>query len=499
VLPALDTGGCINVLRIENGTLNELAKLFVDVFTGSRVRVGSLILLSSVSHLAAVGTAAYAESFVRAAKFLDNAFGGKVAVRVGVPVLLGGARDSSLVRSLFELAAWTDGLSQPKEHFPSEARRAFSLCLKNNGVGKALQVETFKLQLPTSLLTFEKKTVVSSCWDSVFTEIKPFDSAAEKLIVDALVTEANKNFSLHLATKIDFNRKSPCTDDQPTAGCKTIIVVGASHASNLCKQLIKHGFNAVAIEMKCWRPNSSTVEETLTALQKALTDNSNITAIIYFCLDSAAFYGLYEDSILPARPYNGVYHIEGAMVLAPSEMFTKSIRTCLPLFSCNTDAKKVVLSPLPRYWMKRCCTDTDHCSNLEESDYEANLFSVLVSLRRIIKDVLFTSGLTSLSVYNSGQMCTGMPGGRHTGDDIKDALAILWGDDPIHPGEECYDSLATSLVALLNPTDTTDSGSTQPTPAPKPAKRPRWLETDACSTVAPRGSSRGRAPLRGSL
>jgi hypothetical protein len=80
-------------------------------------------------------------------------------------------------------------------------------------------------------------------------------------------------------------------------------------------------------------------------------------------------------------------------------MFTKSIRTCLPLFSCTTDAKKVVLSPLPRYWMIRCCSDTDHCSNIEESDYEANLFSGLDSLWRIIKDVLFTSGLTSLSVY----------------------------------------------------------------------------------------------------
>jgi hypothetical protein len=128
-------------------------------------------------------------------------------------------------------------------------------------------------------------------------------------------------------------------------------VVSASHTSNLCKQLANHGYNTVAVEMKCWRPNSSTVDEALAALQEALLNNSNIIAIIYFCLDSAAFYALYEDSIIPARPFNGIYHIEGAMALAPSEMFTKSIRTCLPLFSCTSDAKKVVLSPLPRYWM----------------------------------------------------------------------------------------------------------------------------------------------------
>jgi hypothetical protein len=92
-----------------------------------------------------------------------------------------------------------------------------------------------------------------------------------------------------------------------------------------------------------------------------------------------------------------------------------------------TEAKKSVLSPLSRYWRARCCDDTDHVANLEDPDFERMIFSGLDSFRRIIKDVLFTSGIGQVVVYTSGQLCSGMPGARHTSEEIRDAPAILWG------------------------------------------------------------------------
>jgi hypothetical protein len=65
-------------------------------------------------------------------------------------------------------------------------------------------------------------------------------------------------------------------------------------------------------------------------------------------------------------------------------MFVKSIKTCIPFFNVSTNAKKLILSPFPRYLQKRCCEDTDHVSNLTDDDYEANLFSRLDGLRRVI-------------------------------------------------------------------------------------------------------------------
>jgi hypothetical protein len=84
----------------------------------------------------------------------------------------------------------------------------------------------------------------------------------------------------------------------------------------------------------------------------ALSENVNMVAMIYLCLDGTAFYSMTDDSIIPARRIAGTdnYHIDGALVIAPSDVFTKSIKMNIPLFSVPTDAKKIVLSPLPRYW-----------------------------------------------------------------------------------------------------------------------------------------------------
>ena len=51
--PALPTfdGKCISVIRVENGSLHDLADTFLQVMAGMPVPVGTLILLSSASHL----------------------------------------------------------------------------------------------------------------------------------------------------------------------------------------------------------------------------------------------------------------------------------------------------------------------------------------------------------------------------------------------------------------------------------------------------------------
>jgi hypothetical protein len=133
----------------------------VDAFAYAHIRVGSLILLSSVSQLAAAGTAAYTESIVRATKYLLSSFSDKVTVCLGVPVLAGCVEELSLVLSLLEVATWQGSLPT-KEQWPSEARKAFVLSIKSGGTGNAIQAEKTVCQLPVSLTTFEKKPSVAA-------------------------------------------------------------------------------------------------------------------------------------------------------------------------------------------------------------------------------------------------------------------------------------------------------------------------------------------------
>jgi hypothetical protein len=178
------------------------------------------------------------------------------------------------------------------------------------------------------------------------------------------------------------------------------------------------------------------VTEAEEQLRSILATETSVAAVVFLCLDAAAYYACYEDSVIPARQGNdGVYHIDGDLILAPADMFVRAIKICMPLFSClaTPSVKKIVLSPLPRYWMKRCCDDSDHVANLEDPEYEKKMFTGLDTFRRTIKDVLFTAGVSNFFVYNSAQLCSGVPGSRTTTDEVRDALAILWGTTPSTP------------------------------------------------------------------
>jgi hypothetical protein len=72
---------------------------------------------------------------------------------------------------------------------------------------------------------------------------------------------------------------------------------------------------------------------------------------------------------------------------------------------------------------------------------------------------------------------------------IHEALAIMWGDDPVHPTRDCYQALAEHLHAnlQLHHQETGSSAASE-----RPLKRPRWLEAKSSTTVAPRDPSGGR-------
>jgi hypothetical protein len=103
---------CLKIIRIENGRLFELARAFVDLMTGVNVPVGSLVLISSASHLADIGVAAYAEELTRCIRFLLQSFSNRIDVKHGVSVLLDGCNSGRLIRSLAELNAWLSANGQ---------------------------------------------------------------------------------------------------------------------------------------------------------------------------------------------------------------------------------------------------------------------------------------------------------------------------------------------------------------------------------------------------
>ncbi len=64
MLPPGGEGECLAIIRIENGTLLEMADSFHELMKGFDMPFGSVVVLSSLTYLARVGTAAYAEELV---------------------------------------------------------------------------------------------------------------------------------------------------------------------------------------------------------------------------------------------------------------------------------------------------------------------------------------------------------------------------------------------------------------------------------------------------
>jgi hypothetical protein len=102
-LPAID-GQCCVILRVEDALLYEFPGLLKEYF-GSNLPGGSLVLFSSLVHLAARGLDSHAEDVVRTYKVLSKMIDRSCTVTHAVPVPLGGVGGGSM-RDLYDLDSW---------------------------------------------------------------------------------------------------------------------------------------------------------------------------------------------------------------------------------------------------------------------------------------------------------------------------------------------------------------------------------------------------------
>jgi hypothetical protein len=100
LIPAEGDEECLKILRIEDGSLRELVTAFPDTTKGFAVPAGSVVVLSSASYLARVGTATYASEFVSVCEHLGGVMGGGVELVHGIPILL------MALRTVHSLGAW---------------------------------------------------------------------------------------------------------------------------------------------------------------------------------------------------------------------------------------------------------------------------------------------------------------------------------------------------------------------------------------------------------
>jgi hypothetical protein len=480
---------CVQVIRIKFASLMELTKTFIDLLVGSSLLVGSIVLLSSASHLASIGTAGYAEDMARCSKLLLQTFRESITVKHGIIIMLNGTNSDELIRYLFELDGWLSNLNG-LDSFPSNARKAALLALKNSGSGNNL-CSPVRLRLPVSLTSFEKQTFLSNDWVGLPCTVEQINALQEKDIIDAFFKDLNDNFCFDYCTDVTIRRDGMLT--RPVSRARKIVVIGASLAGRLSDALLELGESAVHIKMPSWMPNTTTVAAAMEELDNLVLDLPD-DLIVFFNLDCAAYYARDEQgTLIPSRRLNEEYHVDGELVVAPKELFIKTLRVCAPLLQLHNKVRKVIFSPSPRYWLMTCCHDDEHVSNFLESTYEDDLFNGLDILRRQIKDFIFTAHLPNCIVSNPMQVFADNSS-KTTSAEVRAWVKDIWGTDAVHPSKACFEKLAIYTSQLDNPTK---KPSVAVTPRqPPPIKRLKWVSEAPETAVAPlrtftRGGSRG--------
>jgi hypothetical protein len=157
VLPAASTENCIKILLIDNTSLDDLVEEFCKLVGNRRVPPGTLLMLFSASHLANVGTAAYAGDYLEAGKKLKSKFWNLTRVGPLPPILLGGTNSKQLIRSIFGIENWFASYYHSDLVYLEDSHAAALELLVKLGEGKQ-SLESWRIRLPSK----DRKKIYSS-------------------------------------------------------------------------------------------------------------------------------------------------------------------------------------------------------------------------------------------------------------------------------------------------------------------------------------------------
>jgi hypothetical protein len=130
-IPADSAGECLRILRLENGTLSELADELLRLVPKEGVPKGSVVLFGSTAYLSVVSAEKYAAEWAKNRNWLLERLG-EVIILPGIPLTSSGVTDRCALRGLLDISAWFDSLPDPELRLLRNARK----CWEDTYLGK---------------------------------------------------------------------------------------------------------------------------------------------------------------------------------------------------------------------------------------------------------------------------------------------------------------------------------------------------------------------------
>jgi hypothetical protein len=441
VLPVSSHLNCVKIIRLENGSVLELASGLVDLMRGRQIAAGSVVLLTSASNMAAAGTAGYTEDLMAAIRLLRRDLGDHINYGPLPNILFNGASEE-LIRTNLEVGAWAQVAFRGCDALLKESFVLLEEAMRVRGEGGLQTNYRCRLRLPTAHDKPDKFTTWSSGdWGNFPNKIRPPRTSEEADLYYSIFRELRENLALDLEPEPRIDRW-PVMLHTVGDKKKTFLVVGSSHSSRTAAALKRAGYNVDTITKPNWRALKNSVKDLASELAAEINvklEEKKTDVVVLQLLDSNIYWALQEDgSTISARlGPDKQYHMDGDLITISKSAQHSLFNTLRPIFEVvNKDF--LLITPLPRFLVGGCCSDRDHMPNRQRDGFEQQLMSDLRDMASNFKDFLFTSGYKNGKIVDPQISLRGM------------SKEEMWGADPVHPKDVAYDKLVEGIVKVAS-------------------------------------------------
>jgi hypothetical protein len=479
-LPVDGEGECIRIMRMENGSLAEIAKELASRVPREGLLPGTVIMLGAPQQLAVVSIEFYAYEWKRARNNLKEDFGDIIVLPM-IPLSATGFKDSRIIRGMIDLSAWMDDMEEQELRLLRNTRKSFEdvyLSKTERGAGWADQPLNMALPVSLSGQSMGTTAYVSGSWGARPTEIQPLTEAGEKYWVEKLVSEINRELRMGLAVEICFRRTISAVKRQANnVGKMSMLTVGASNSARTAAALKKKGIAVVEMGGKGWKVTDETIDALLEQLQIVASKED---ILVLQCLDSRVF--MEVDSagsvLCPKRDKDGLVHVAGRIIVAKDLLLEILLDQLDPVFRSRMESLIILICPVTRFLLS-CCDSHERKEGAEEDG--KRLLRELGTLRREIKSRLIKRG------YDNVRMVDPLEA-NGAASSVSAAMSLM--KDQVHMHKGGYARLADAIKELAHSwmlgKKRKSSGSDRPD-----AKRIK-LDTKADKRSKGAGGSRGK-------
>jgi hypothetical protein len=326
-----------------------------------------------------------------------------------------------------EVEQWVINTAQSTDDI-SATRKAFASSLRTSTTS---YVHNYILRLPASQTNSEKVSFLVSGFDNLKTAVEPMSEEDEKALLVLLLKELNNLYPLNLCTDVICDRfmEDEVFTEVPMDRT-ALVLIGASHLARLKNHLSTVNRNIVDLTVPGWHINADTVEELAEKISSTKVNWDTATVILQAFDNSVYMVGTPGgEKKLPDKDNLGKYHIRCNLLVADKPCIKELVNLLLPALKKMGESKKLILTPLARYWVGPCCGDPMHHTNYRQPSYLSRLGDAIHALRDNIRDCLYTRHVVNFCVLCPNKMIGVGQRREEPSDEEAAKTAALWGAD----------------------------------------------------------------------